>query len=110
MITSDGLLTADEARCRARAGVKWSKHGPDVVAAWVADMDFDPPQPVLDAIRGHLDRGDLGYGPFSGELAGHYVNWQERQHGWRPDVERVRAFTERAPCPRGRVVEHDRTR
>ena len=45
--------------------MKWSRHGPDVLAAWVADMDFDPPPPILDAIRGHVERGDLGYGPFS---------------------------------------------
>ena len=56
-------------------------------------MDFDPPQSVLDALRGHLDRGDLGYGPFSAELAGHYSGWQERHHGWCPDVDRIRAFT-----------------
>jgi cystathionine beta-lyase len=89
----DGLLTVDESRCRARVGIKWSKHGPDVVPAWVADMDFDPPPAVLAAIRGHLDRGDLGYGPFAADLAGHYSNWQERQHGWRPDAGGLRAFT-----------------
>jgi cystathionine beta-lyase len=89
----DGLLTVDEERCRARAGVKWTKHGPDVLAAWVADMDFDPPAPVLDAIRGHVERGDLGYGPFAADLVEHYADWQERQHRWRPDVGRLRAFT-----------------
>ncbi len=89
----DDLLSVDEARCRARVGVKWDRFGPDVVPAWVADMDFDPPSAVLDALRGHLDRGDLGYGPFAGELAEHYANWQERHHGWRPDIERIRPFT-----------------
>ncbi len=93
VIDADGLLTVDETRCRSRVGIKWDKYGPDVVPAWVADMDFDPPAPVLDALRGHLDRGDLGYGPFAGELAEHYANWQERHHGWRPDVERIRPFT-----------------
>ena len=93
MIDDDGLLTVDEARCRSRVGIKWTKHGPDVVPAWVADMDFDPPGPVLDALRGHLDGGDLGYGPFAGELAEHYVGFQERHHGWRPDVEQIRPFT-----------------
>ena len=93
VIGADGLLTVDEARCRSRVGIKWTKHGADVVPAWVADMDFDPPGPVLDALRGHVDRGDLGYGPFASDLAEHYANWQDRQHGWRPDTARIRPFT-----------------
>jgi cystathionine beta-lyase len=93
VIDADGLLTVDEARCRARVGIKWNRYGSDVVPAWVADMDFDPPPPVLDALGGHVERGDLGYGPFAGELAEHYANWQERHHGWRPDHERIRPFT-----------------
>ena len=93
MTDPDGLLTVDEERCRSRVGIKWSKHGPEAVAAWVADMDFDPPAPVLDALRGHLDRGDLGYGPFAADLVEPYADWQERMHRWRPDVGGVRAFT-----------------
>ncbi len=89
----DDMLTVSEQRARARVGVKWTKHGPDVIASFVADMDFDPPPAVVDALRGHLDRGDLGYGPFAAELAPVYADWQERQHGWRPDVGRIRAFT-----------------
>ena len=73
--------------------MKWSRHGLDVLAAWVADMDFDPPPPILDAIRGHVERGDLGYGPFSHELAPVYAEWQSRRHGWTPDVARIRPFT-----------------
>jgi cystathionine beta-lyase len=92
-VIDDGVLTADEARCRSRVGIKWTKYGPGVVPAWVADMDFDPPTPVLEALRGHADRGDLGYGPFAGDLAEHYSNWQDRHHGWRPDTERIRPFT-----------------
>jgi cystathionine beta-lyase len=93
VIDADGLLTVDEARCRSRVGIKWTKYGPDIVPAWVADMDFDPPAPVLEAVRGHVERGDLGYGPFAGDLAEHYSNWQDRHHGWRPDTERIRPFT-----------------
>jgi cysteine-S-conjugate beta-lyase len=93
VIDRDGLLTVDEARCRERIGVKWSRYGRDVVPAWVADMDYDPPPAVLDAIGGHTARGDLGYGPFAGDLTEHFVAWQERQHRWRPDPTRVRAFT-----------------
>jgi len=90
---ADDLLTVSEARARSRVGVKWTKYGPDVIPSFVADMDFDPPPPVVEALCGHLDRGDLGYGPFSSELAPVYADWQERQHGWRPDEELIRPFT-----------------
>lgn len=93
VIDADGLLTVDEARCRERVGVKWSRYRPEVLPAWVADMDFDPPPAVLDAFRAHATRGDLGYGPFAPDLFEPYADWQERLHGWRPDVERLYAFT-----------------
>ncbi len=89
----DALLTVDEDRCRRRIGIKWSRYGADVLPAWVADMDFDPPPAVLDAIRGHTERGDLGYGPFAGDLVEHAADWQERRHGWRPETDRIRVFT-----------------
>ncbi len=51
-------------RARARQSYKWRKYDADVLPAHVADMDFDPAGPILDAIRGFLDRGDLGYNFF----------------------------------------------
>ena len=90
---ADGLLTVTAEHARRRVGVKWSRHGADVLPAWVADMDFDPPPAVLDAIRGHVERGDLGYGPFAADLIPVYADWQERRHGWRPEPGKIRAFT-----------------
>lgn len=90
---ADGLLTVSKERARARVGIKWTKHSVDVIPSFVADMDFDPPQSILNAIQGHVERGDLGYGPFSAELAPAYADWQERQHGWRPDERQIRPFT-----------------
>ena len=79
---------------RSRAGVKWNKYGPDVIAAWVADMDFDPPPVVLDRMRGFLDRGDLGYNnELTADACVAFADWQDRHHGWRPDIERLRPFT-----------------
>ena len=31
------------------------------LAMWVADMDFRPPQCVLDAVQGQVDHGVMGY-------------------------------------------------
>lgn len=81
------------AHVRRRAGVKWSRYGPDVLAAWVADMDFDPPAAVTDVLREMVDRGDLGYRVQAHELAPTYADWQRRRYGWRPDEARVRTFT-----------------
>ncbi len=86
-------LTVSADRCRNRVGVKWRKHGDLVIPAFVADMDFDPPPAVLETIAGHVDRGDLGYGPFAPELAPVWAEWQQRRHGWTPDIDRIRAFT-----------------
>ncbi len=79
-------------RSRARLGIKWARY-PDALPLWVADMDFDPPPPVAECLRGYVDRGDLGYSRVGAELAETFCSWQERQHGWRPDEERVATFT-----------------
>ena len=80
-------------RVRARRGVKWARYGEDALAAWVADMDFDPPPAVIDALRDMVEAGDLGYRLQAADLAPVYADWQRRHHGWDPDEERVRVFT-----------------
>lgn len=85
--------TAADERVRARSGVKWKRHGPEVLAAWVADMDFDPPPAVQQAIRALVDDGDLGYNMVGRELAPAYADFQLRHHGWQPDVDLIRPFT-----------------
>jgi cystathionine beta-lyase len=51
----------DVERLRRRRTVKWSLHGPDVLAAWVAEMDFDVAPVVRAAILDAVDREDFGY-------------------------------------------------
>ena len=41
---------------------KWRKYGPDVVPLWVADMDFQSPEPVIRALRERVVHGVYGYG------------------------------------------------
>lgn len=40
---------------------KWTWYEKDVLPMWVADMDFQSPKPILDALRKWLDHGVLGY-------------------------------------------------
>jgi len=42
--------------------LKWDIYkGQDVLPMWVADMDFQSPQPVLDALRERTEHGVFGY-------------------------------------------------
>lgn len=69
---------------RARRTVKWSRYPPDVLPAWVAEMDFPLAPAVLEAARGPLDAHDLGYSEAAG-LAEAFATWAARYQGWRPD-------------------------
>jgi cystathionine beta-lyase len=57
----------------------------DGLAMWVADMDFRPPQGVIDAVRNLSDHGVFGY--FGDDSA--YLDaicwWMENRHGWTVD-------------------------
>lgn len=54
-------LNFDRHRITNRPGIKWARHGSDVLALWVADMDFEVPDVVLDAVRDRIEVGGLGY-------------------------------------------------
>lgn len=90
-----GPLDVDVDALRHRRGVKWRRYGPDVLAAWVADMDLPPAPPVLDAIRSVIDAGDLGYpDPAAFDLAGLLVDRLDQRFGWRPDPGLVLPLTD----------------
>ena len=49
-------------RVRNRPGIKWERHGSDVLAAWVADMDVEVPDFIKEAVVARINEGGLGYG------------------------------------------------
>ena len=68
---------------------KWQKYGPDVVPLWVADMDFQSPEPVIRALRDRVEHGVFGYlaleQPEFHEL---FADRLLKRYGWRvsPDA------------------------
>jgi hypothetical protein len=46
---------------RARGGSKWNKYQPDVLAAWVADMDFPLAPAVAEALHRAVEDGMVVY-------------------------------------------------
>lgn len=80
-----GAIT--EASLRRRLGVKWTKHGPDVLPAWIADMDFALAEPVREAIAWSAEHSALGYErpEDQAELFEAASRWIAARHGWAPD-------------------------
>ena len=57
------LRDLSDRELRERAGAKWTAAGPDVLPAWVAEMDFALAEPITAALHDAVDRGAVGYSP-----------------------------------------------
>ena len=79
----------DASRKRGSRNVKWSKHGPDTLPAWIAEHDFRPPPSVTDAMQDTIERGDFGYHDLEADVGAAYARWAARRYGWSPDPEYV---------------------
>ena len=72
-MTTTGITDFDIARLRARRTNKWHKFPPDVLPAWVADMDFGV-APSITAALARLTRDqEYGYAARDGVLAAAFV-------------------------------------
>lgn len=69
------------------ASVKWERTkeifgGEDLWPMWVADMDFRPPQAVIDALKQRLDHGIFGYTFIPKSTYQAIGEWLKERHGW----------------------------
>ncbi|MEU8782775.1 aminotransferase class I/II-fold pyridoxal phosphate-dependent enzyme [Streptomyces sp. NPDC048637] len=72
-------------------GLKWTRHAPDVLAAWVAEMDYATAPPIRDAIEAAVRRGAFGYPDDRSrqDLVTACADWLGRTHGWQVAPEQV---------------------
>ncbi|HWG62602.1 MAG TPA: MalY/PatB family protein [Streptosporangiaceae bacterium] len=77
---------------RGRGGMKWTYGGPDVLGAFVAEMDFGTAPAVEAALHDVIARRDFGYlTPAAAEqMAEAVAGWLDGQHGWVVSPERIR--------------------
>jgi len=83
-VNYDKIPTRKNTNC-----VKWDglpkmfkvQNDQDVLPFWVADMDFDCPQPISDALRERVDHGIFGYTLISDHFSESVVSWMKRRHG-----------------------------
>jgi putative C-S lyase len=88
-------FAADLGWLRAKHGVKWRRPGPDLIPAWVADMDFPVAAPIRAAIEATVDRGDLGYPDWPEHpLAAAFSERMLQRYGWAADPGHVRGLTD----------------
>ena len=74
---------------RRRRSSKWVEHPPDVLPAFVAEMDVALAPPVRDALVEAIELGDLGYTE-PGGLCEAFAAFAGRRFGWTPDPARMR--------------------
>ena len=70
-----------------RAGVKWTEHGPGVIGAFVAEMDFGIAPQIAAALHRAVDLAQVGYlsKPLMSELADACAGRDRIHTGWSPD-------------------------
>ncbi|MEP2890769.1 MalY/PatB family protein [Tateyamaria sp.] len=59
------------------------------LAMWVADMDFRPPQVVLDAVQAQVDHGVMGYFGDDGAYRAAIQWWMQTRHGWSLEADHI---------------------
>lgn len=59
----------------------------DLMAAWVADMDFATPDFILDALKERLNHPILGYTAEPADYRPAIIDWEKKLHGWEIDPE-----------------------
>lgn len=73
---------------RSRTSEKWRAYPPDVLPAWVAEMDFELAPPIRAALQHALDIGDTGYA-WPGALADAFAQFAQAEFGWSVNPERI---------------------
>ncbi|MDA1074061.1 MAG: PatB family C-S lyase [Proteobacteria bacterium] len=68
------------------SSTKWDRYsGRDILPFWVADMDFEAPDFILQAVRERLAHGVLGYTQPPQALNDGFLAWLKRTYLWSVD-------------------------
>lgn len=76
---------------RATDSIKWSRNekmfgSTDVISAWIADMDFEAPPAVIEALRARAAHGIYGYPIRPPDYYAPLVNWMQKRHRWNIEI------------------------
>lgn len=86
-------------RLRGRQNSKWNKYGPDIIPAWVAEMDFEPAPAIQRAVERLAETHDYGYPLRNGDRAElavsrAFVDRMQQRFGWKPELSLVQPISD----------------
>jgi cysteine-S-conjugate beta-lyase len=73
---------------RRRRSSKWVKYPPDVLPAWIAELDMPLAEPIRRALHEAIELGDTGYAE-AGALPEAFADFARARLGWTVDPARV---------------------
>ncbi|MGH7922481.1 MAG: MalY/PatB family protein [Candidatus Dormibacteraceae bacterium] len=87
MAPTDLLPTFSIPELRAQRGTKWHRYPPDVLPAWVADMDFPVAPAIQRALERIVEQRDYGYALRQppDTVAAAFGDRMRDRFGWTPD-------------------------
>ena len=78
----DDWDTPDLETLHRRASIKWQTFGPDVIPAFIAEMDYPLAPPIAAALTATVAASDTGYSQPAGGLAEAFAGFAAARHGW----------------------------
>jgi cysteine-S-conjugate beta-lyase len=77
-------VAVTESILRERQSAKWRQYGPDVLPAWVAEMDYPLADPIKRVLHAAIDLNDTGYADPRG-LGDAFAPFAMKSWGWSVD-------------------------
>ena len=90
--------------------IKWRLYGPDVLPAWVAEMDYPVAAPIRRALIELIERSDLGYHhlPLSPRLREALVSRMAERFAWPIEPRRVAPLVNVVQGLDAAILQHSR--
>lgn len=89
MVDFNKKIDRSENDSRKWAGRKNYFGKKDILPMWVADMDIEAPNVVIEALKNKADQKIFGYTMESERYIGSLVNWVEKRHGYKLPCDKI---------------------
>lgn len=76
----DRIIDRKQTNCVKHDAVSNFFEAENLLPLWVADMDFETPDFIQEAMQNRLDHPVYGYTYFSDKFYASFINWMERRH------------------------------